>query len=108
MRAGCGAGGAGGFDSGGNGGSGGSGRIRVDTTGASYTGGATNPVASQSTLPNIADPTVEITEALTSDIEYSCAYKENESEFLFQFFMGMLLVVVFLGIPKVLRRLQFD
>jgi hypothetical protein len=103
-----GAAGTGGFDNGGTGGNGGSGRIRVDTTGASYTGGATNPVATQLTLPAIADPTISIPGALTSDIEYACAYKENGNDFLLQFFMGMLLVVILLGIPKALRRLRLD
>jgi hypothetical protein len=102
-----GAGGAGGFDNGGNGGNGGSGRIRVDTTGASYTGGGTNPVAIQAILPTIADPTVSIPGALESDIEYSCTYKESGEYFLLQFIMGLLLVVILLGIPKALRRLQY-
>lgn len=102
-----GAGGAGGFDTGGSGGNGGSGRIRVDTTAAAYTGGATNPVATQSTLPQIADPTVTIASPLKSDIEYSCAYKESDEHFLLQFFMGLALVVILLGIPKALRRLRY-
>ena len=98
-----GTGGAAGVDVGGNGGDGGSGRIRID---GSLTGVVTNPVAYQElSLPTIIDPLASEATKLTSDIEYSCAYKEQTSlAFLLNFSLGVLL----LGIPMVIRRRQYD
>ncbi len=103
-------GGSGGIsvDTGGAGGNGGSGRIRVDSLSGTYTGAVTNPLAFQSTIPSIMDPILGDGLRLESDIEYSCSYKiANEYGFLYQFFMGILLGLGLLQIPKVFHRLRY-
>lgn len=95
-------------EDGGDGGNGGSGRVRIDSLGGSYSGVATNPVAYQSTLPKVIDPLESSIAPLTSDIEQSCVYKEqNNLEFLFSFIIGPIMGLVLLRIPMVFRRRRY-
>jgi hypothetical protein len=93
-------------DDGGAGGNGGSGRIRVDSLASTYTGVATSPTAFQTSLPTIIDPLALPEQQLSSDIEYSCVYKEAQSfNFYLNFLMGLALVAL-LQIPKGFRYLR--
>jgi len=96
------------LDPGGNGGKGGDGKIRIDTPSGSYTGGATTPVAYQSTLPSITDPVNSSGGAADyeSAISPSCVYKEH-SNFGLSFIFSLLTLLLILKIPKVFRRHQY-
>jgi hypothetical protein len=64
---------------------------------------ATTPVATQSTLPTISDPLAKGSQALKSDIVYSCHYRNSQAEEIlsFYFLMGLSFMMSFVFIQLV-------